>query len=69
MNREAWEHQFALLLKQKLGITPEQVQFHWRVYYGQRFSPEQAIADLERKHELYPELGLLPLRINLKNEV
>jgi hypothetical protein len=60
MTRDTWERQFAHLLKQKLQLTPEQVRFHWRQYYNQRYSPEGAIADLEQKHELYPELGILP---------
>jgi hypothetical protein len=59
MDRDTWERQFAHLLQQKLQLTPEQVRFHWRQYYNQRYSPEGAIADLEQKHKLYPELGIL----------
>jgi hypothetical protein len=45
---------------QKLGIGPEQVRFHWRQYFNQRYSPEGAIADLVQKQKLYPQLGILP---------
>jgi hypothetical protein len=60
MDRETWERQFKHLLKQKLGIGPEQVGFHWKMYYAQRYTPEGVIADLLQKHELYPQLGILP---------
>jgi hypothetical protein len=60
MNRDQWEAQFTRQLKQQLGLTPEQVRFEWKMYYGQRYSPSMAIADLKLKHELYPELGVLP---------
>jgi hypothetical protein len=60
INRETWERQFKHLLRQKLGIGPEQVRFHWRQYFNQRYSPEGAIADLVQKHELYIQLGILP---------
>jgi hypothetical protein len=60
MNRDTWERQFKHLLKQKLGLTPEQIRFHWRQYFNQRYSPEGAVDDLKLKHELYPQLGLLP---------
>jgi hypothetical protein len=61
MTRETWERQFTRQLKQQLGLTPEQIRFHWRGYYNQRFTPEGAVADLQLKHELYPQLGLLPV--------
>jgi hypothetical protein len=60
MNRETWERQFTRQLKRELGLEPEQIRFHWRGYYNQRYSPEEAVADLKVKHELYPQLGLLP---------
>jgi hypothetical protein len=60
MTRETWERQFTRQLKQQLGLTPEQIRFPWRQYFNQRYSPEGAIADLKLKHELYPQLGLLP---------
>ena len=60
MTRDTWQTEFARQLKHKLGIMPEQIAFHWKQYYNQRFTPAGAIADLERKHELYPMLGILP---------
>lgn len=60
MTRDTWERQFTRLLKQKLGLTPEQIRFHWRGYYNQRYTPEQAIAHLKQTHELYPQLRILP---------
>jgi hypothetical protein len=60
MTRQHWETQFTHLLKQQLQLTPEQIKFHWRQYFNQKYSPERAIADLKLKHELYPQLGLLP---------
>jgi hypothetical protein len=60
MTRDTWERQFKQKLKQQLGLEPEQIRFHWRQYYNQRFTPEGAIASLTQTHELYPELGLLP---------
>ena len=60
MNRDIWEAQFTRQLKQKLGLEPGQIKFHWRGYYNQRYSVEGAIAHLEQLHELYPQLGVLP---------
>jgi hypothetical protein len=60
MNRDTWESKFTHLLQQQLELTTEQIRFHWRGYYNQRFTPEGAVADLKLKHELYPQLGLLP---------
>jgi hypothetical protein len=60
MNRDQWEVQFRRKLKQKLGIEPGQIKFHWRGYYNQRFTPEGAIAHLVKTHEMYPQLGILP---------
>jgi hypothetical protein len=60
MDRQHWEAQFTRQLKEKLGIEPVQIKFHWRGYYNQRFTPEGAIAHLEQVHRLYPELGVLP---------
>jgi hypothetical protein len=60
MNRETWERQFTRLLKQKLSIGPEQIRFHWRQYFNQRYLPECAITDLMQKQKLYPQLGILP---------
>jgi hypothetical protein len=64
INRETWERQFTRQLQQQLGITPEQIRFHWRSYYNQRYTPEQAIAYLKQTHELYPSLGILPIAQN-----
>jgi hypothetical protein len=61
MTRETGEHQFKQKLQQQLGIKPESIRFHWRGYYNQRFTPEGAIAYLKQTHQLYPELGILPL--------
>jgi hypothetical protein len=63
MTRDTWERQFKHLLKQKLGIGPESIRFHWRQYYNERYTPEGAIADLLQKNELYPQLGILPVTI------
>jgi len=60
MNRDRWEAQFTRQLKQKLGLEPGQIKFHWRGYFNQRFTPEDAIAHLVKTHELYPQLGILP---------
>jgi hypothetical protein len=60
INRETWERQFKHLLKQKLGIGPEEVGFHWRQYYNERYTPEGAIVSLMETHRLYPALGVLP---------
>jgi hypothetical protein len=60
MNRDQWERQFTRQLKQKLGIAPEEIGLTWRQYYSQRYTPEGAIAHLEKTHEMYPELGVLP---------
>jgi hypothetical protein len=69
MDRDTWESQFAHLLQQKLQLTPEQVRFHWKMYYAQRYSTESAIADLEQKHKLYPNLRIFPSEEKVKNEV
>jgi hypothetical protein len=61
MNRQIWEAQFKRQIKQKLGIDPGQIKFHWRGYFNQRFTPEGAIAHLEKTHELYPSLKILPI--------
>jgi hypothetical protein len=66
MTRDTWERQFTRQLKQQLGLEPEQIRFHWRGYYNQRFTPEAAVADLKLKHELYPQLGLLPETVTAK---
>jgi hypothetical protein len=60
INRQHWERQFTRQLQQKLGITPEQVRFHWRQYDNQRYSPESAIASLMEMQRLYPQLCILP---------
>jgi hypothetical protein len=60
MTRDTWERQFKQKLKQQLGLEPESIRFHWKGYFNQRFTPEGAVADLKLKHELYPQLGLLP---------
>jgi hypothetical protein len=60
MTRDTWERQFKQKLQQQLGLEPEQIRFHWKGYFNQRFTPEGAVADLKLKHELYPQLGLLP---------
>jgi hypothetical protein len=60
MNRNDWERQFRQRLKQQLGVTPEQIKLHWRGFYNQRQTPEEAIAYLKKTHELYPQLGILP---------
>jgi hypothetical protein len=60
MTRETWEHQFKQKLQQQLGVTPEEIRFHWKAYFNQRYSPEQAIAFLKETHRLYPQLGVLP---------
>jgi hypothetical protein len=60
MNRDRWEAQFTRQLKQKLGLEPGQIRFHWRGYFNQRFSPEGAIAHLIETNRLYPSLGILP---------
>jgi hypothetical protein len=52
MNRDTWERQFKHLLKQKLGIGPEDIRFHWRQYYNERYTPEGAIASLRETHRL-----------------
>jgi hypothetical protein len=65
MNRDNWEAQFTRQLKQKLGLEPGQIKFHWRGYYNQRYSVDEAIAHLVKTHELYPELGVLPTKIKV----
>jgi hypothetical protein len=60
MTRDTWECQFTRQLQQRLGLEPEEIRFHWRQYYNQRFTPEGAVADLKLKHELYPQLKILP---------
>ncbi len=60
MNRDNWERQFTRQLKEKLGLEPEEIRFHWRGYYNQRYSVESAIASLIETHRLYPMLGVLP---------
>jgi hypothetical protein len=68
MNRDTWERQFAHLLKQKLGIGPEDIRFHWRQYYNERYTPESAIADLMQKQKLYPQLGILQEKKGLNRQ-
>jgi hypothetical protein len=63
MNRNIWEAQFTHLLKQKLGLEPGQIKFHWRGYYNQRYSVDGAIAHLIKTNELYPQLGILPTKV------
>ena len=63
MTRDQWQTEFARQLNQKLGISPEQVHFCWKQYYNQRYSVENAIADLEQKHQLYPMLEILPKQL------
>ena len=69
MTRDRWQTEFVRQLKHKLGITPEQVRFHWKQYFNQRFSVEDAIADLQQKHQLYPMLGILPSIVNAQEKV
>ena len=69
MNRELWEQQFKQQLWDKRNITSGQVRFGWSVCYVQGQIPIQAIAFLERTHELYPNLRILPSWIKVKNEV
>jgi hypothetical protein len=69
MTRDTWERQFAHLLKQKLGIGPEQVGFHWKMYYAQRCTPEGAITSLVQKQKQYPQLGILPETIGTETRV
>jgi hypothetical protein len=66
MNRDTWERQFTRQLRQQLELEPEQIRFHWRQYYNQRFTPEGAVADLKLKHELYPQLKILPETVTAK---
>jgi hypothetical protein len=44
MTRETWERQFKHLLKQKLGIGPEQVRFPLSTCFSQGQTLAQAIA-------------------------
>jgi hypothetical protein len=60
MTRDTWERQFTRQLQRQLGLKPEQIRFHWRGYYNQRYSPEGAIAHLIETNRLYPSLGILP---------
>jgi hypothetical protein len=60
MQRQVWESIFTRQLKEKLGITPDQIKFHWKTYFNQGYTTNQAIAHLEQLHELYPQLGILP---------
>jgi hypothetical protein len=64
IKREIWERQFTRQLKQKLGLTPEQVRFEWKMYYGQRYSPSMAIAHLIEVNRLCPGRGILPESVN-----
>jgi hypothetical protein len=68
MNRDQWEAQFTRQIKQKLGLEPRQIKFHWRGYFNQRFTPEGAIAHLMETHRLYPELRLLPDMLHTNKE-
>jgi hypothetical protein len=60
MTRDTWESTFRRQLKTKLDITPEQVNFCWKQYFSQRYTPEQAIAHLIEIHQLMPTRGVLP---------
>jgi hypothetical protein len=60
MQRQVWESIFARQLKEKLSITPDQIKFHWKAYFNQGYTTNQAIAHLMKIHELYPKLGVLP---------
>jgi hypothetical protein len=66
MTRDTWERQFTRQLKHQLELELEQIRFPLRQYYNQRYSPEGAVADLKLKHELYPQLGLLPEIVTAK---
>jgi hypothetical protein len=67
MTRDTWERQFTRQLKQQLGLESEQIRFHWRGYYNQRYSPEGAIASLRETHRLYPQLKILPETVTAKS--
>ena len=60
MNRDQWERQFKHLLKQKLGLTPEQVRFPLSTCFSQGQTPAQAISYLEKLNKLCPEMGVFP---------
>jgi hypothetical protein len=60
MQRQVWESIFTRQLKERLGIAPDQIKFHWKAYFNQGYTTNQAIAHLEKTHELYPQLGILP---------
>jgi hypothetical protein len=60
MTRDTWESTFRRQLKAQLDITPEQVNFMWKQYFSQRYTPEQAIAHLIEIHRLMPTRGVLP---------
>jgi len=61
MTRDTWERQFTQKLQEELGVEPEEIRFHWKGYFNQRFTPEGAIASLQETHRLYPSLGILPM--------
>jgi hypothetical protein len=68
MNRDIWERQFTRQLQKQLGLTPEQVRFEWKMYYGQRYSPSMAIAHLIEVNRLCPGSGILPESVNINLE-
>ena len=61
MYQSQWEEEFRQQLLQQLGITPEQVNFRWKLFAKQGFAPDKAIAHLVESDRMCPGLGILPV--------
>jgi hypothetical protein len=60
MYRHDWETEFRKVLREKLQLTPKQINFCWKLFPKQGFMPGHAIAHLVECDRMCPELGILP---------
>jgi hypothetical protein len=61
MYQQNWEEEFKEHLFNELGLTPEQINFRWKLFAKQGFAPDKAIAHLVESDRMCPELGIFPV--------
>jgi hypothetical protein len=59
MYQSQWEEKFRQQLRKALEITPEQINFRWKLFPKQGFTPAKAIAHLVESDRMCPEFGIL----------
>jgi hypothetical protein len=59
MYQQNWEEEFKEHLFNELGLTPEQINFQWKLFAKQGFAPDKAIAHLVQSDRMCPGLGIL----------